>query len=183
MYELNENFSNMTDTERILEIIRVKDLNNIQFCSATGISPASLSHITSNRSKPTLSILRNVIAGFPDINPEWVMMGTGPMFRSGAEESSEEVQKDPREQTRQSRPDNERMNSLFPDDPAEDVGKVRTRSHRDSARANNGMVAPGLEEVVKTTLSVLKQHPRRIVEVKVFYDDGTFESFGANAKA
>ena len=67
MYELNENLSHMTDTERILEIIRVKNLNNIQFCSATGISPASLSHITSNRSKPTLSILRNVIAGFPEM--------------------------------------------------------------------------------------------------------------------
>ena len=50
----------MSDTERVVEIIRVMGMNNIQFSQKTGISPASLSHITSGRSNPTLTILRNI---------------------------------------------------------------------------------------------------------------------------
>ena len=46
----------MSDTERVVEIIRVMGMNNIQFSQKTGISPASLSHITSGRSNPTLTI-------------------------------------------------------------------------------------------------------------------------------
>ena len=179
MFELNENLSHMTDTERILEIIRVKNLNNIQFCSATGISPASLSHITSNRSKPTLSILRNVIAGFPEINPEWVMMGTGPMFRDADKMAQIEDAREKAEPGRQTRTDNERMNSLFPNDDDEVAGKADLQPRR--GREKN-LPSDVVEEVVKTTLTMFskQRQQRKIVEVKVFYDDGTFESFGKN---
>jgi hypothetical protein len=179
MYELNENLSHMTDTERILEIIRVKNLNNIQFCSATGISPASLSHITSNRSKPTLSILRNVIAGFPEINPEWVMMGTGPMFRDPDKMVQIENARDSADTNRPVRTDNERMNSLFPNEDNEVAGKADLVARR--GREKN-LPSDMVEEVVKTTLTMFskQRQQRKIVEVKVFYDDGTFESFGKN---
>ena len=71
----------MSDTERVVEIIRVMGMNNIQFSQKTGISPASLSHITSGRSNPTLTILRNIVESFPELNPEWVLLGRGDMIR------------------------------------------------------------------------------------------------------
>ena len=175
MYELNENRFHMSDTERILEIIRVKNLNNIQFCSATGISPASLSHITSNRSKPTLSILRNVIAGFPDINPEWVMMGSGPMFREGVQPARTELEAGSQDSQRQ-RTDTERMNNLFPmeEDTAPLKSDRRVRKDADS----DGMLLSNaaIEAVVASTVKKMRQQ-RRVVEVRVFYDDDTFETF------
>ena len=74
----------MSDTERVVEIIRVMGMNNIQFSQKTGISPASLSHITSGRSNPTLTILRNIVESFPELNPEWVLLGRGDMFQSAS---------------------------------------------------------------------------------------------------
>ena len=74
----------MSDTERVVEIIRVMGMNNIQFSQKTGISPASLSHITSGRSNPTLTILRNIVESFPELNPEWVLLGRGDMFRNAS---------------------------------------------------------------------------------------------------
>lgn len=176
MYELNENRLDMSDTERILEIIKVKNLNNIQFCSATGISPASLSHITSNRSKPTLSILRNVIAGFPDINPEWVMMGTGSMFREGVSSSKPDSETGGQEASR-TRPDSERMNSLFPmgDDGAAQQ-KPDRRGRKDSDGDGMQLSNAAIEAVVASTLKKMRQE-KRVVEVRVFYDDETYEVF------
>lgn len=164
----------MSDTERILEIIKVKDLNNIQFCSATGISPASLSHITSNRSKPTLSILRNVIAGFPDINPEWVMMGTGPMFRQGVDTTVKDVENAETEQQR--KPATEQMSSLFPADEAAVPVKPGRRAHAEQEKAGHVMVPlTSLETMVESAYHKLQQK-RKVVEVKIFFDDGTFET-------
>lgn len=173
MYELNENRSRMSDTERILEIIKVKDLNNIQFCSATGISPASLSHITSNRSKPTLSILRNVIAGFPDINPEWVMMGTGPMFREGAGPAKSESEKAPSDPVR-AKSDSDRMNTLFPADEGAPSKPERRGARKDSD--SDMLSSSSIKAIVAATVMKMRQQ-RRVVEVRVFYDDDTFETF------
>lgn len=73
----------MTDTERIQEILRSKNLTNAQFSTLTGISAANLSHILGGRTNPSLTILRAVVKGFPDLEPAWVLMGEGPMFREG----------------------------------------------------------------------------------------------------
>ena len=62
----------MTDKERIEYVINESGLTYVEFSSRTGISPATLSHITSGRSKPTLTIMKGILAGFPDINPEWL---------------------------------------------------------------------------------------------------------------
>lgn len=175
----------MNDTQRILEIIKVKQLNNIQFCSITGISPASLSHITSNRSKPTLTILRNVISGFPDINPEWIMMGTGSMFREGGNGGNASAGDSATVAARTDGNTTDTMPSLFPDEDGSNSMSSRmpsldySESHGVVHSLSSGV---SVEDVVKTTLSVM-QKPRRIVEVRIFFDDGTYESFGGKAKA
>ena len=62
-------------------IMLEKQLSNTEFCAVTNIAPATLSHILGKRSKPTLAILRNIVTGFPDLNPEWVLLGAGEMYR------------------------------------------------------------------------------------------------------
>ncbi len=170
----------MTDTERIQEIIRAKNLNNIQFCSATGISPASLSHITSNRSKPTLTILRNVINGFPDINPEWIMMGTGSMFRNNEtpyEQEEKHQQTDFNEIMSQ-----DKLPLLFGDEepePMKNLNVTKSNAKTWGTSANSG----NIEEIVKTTINAMQKPQRKIVEVRIFFDDGTYESFSTKLKA
>ena len=79
----------MNETQRILEIMRVKNLSNIQFSSITGISPATLSQLTSGRSNPTHTIFKKIVSAFPDINPAWIAFGIGEMFVSGADVSGQ----------------------------------------------------------------------------------------------
>ena len=143
----------MSDTERVVEIIRVMGMNNIQFSQKTGISPASLSHITSGRSNPTLTILRNIVESFPELNPEWVLLGRGDMFRNA------------------STPDNGLNNDANGVKPS---NSARSASHQ--GVNSNGNI--DVTEIVRATVSQLQRPSRKIKEVHIFFDDGTYEIFG-----
>lgn len=193
----------MTDTERILEIIRDKGLSNVQFCNQTGISAATLSHVTSGRSNPTLSIFRQIVGGFPDLNPEWVYQGTGNMYKdlqipdgTSVEESAEEssanatynnkVQDEPIFNFQKSDAGASSSMDLFGQKESMVGGGVTPRGG--SATQSRPMQPSGktaivtgaqLAEVVKETMSHYERPRRQIIEVRVFFDDGTYESFGS----
>lgn len=170
----------MTDSERIQEIIKSKNLSNIQFCNRTGVNPASLSHIMSGRSNPTLSILRSVVSGFPDLNPEWVLMGTGPMLRVDVPVTTDSGDADSGvDNVAQSEtPNSSSVSILSNSSPRHDALVT------DPKKGINQVATPvgiNTEEVVRETIAQMENRPKRkVVEIRVFYDDGTYESFGGN---
>lgn len=207
----------MTDTERVVEIIKEKGLSNVQFCNTTGIAPASLSHIISGRSNPTLATLRSVIAGFPDLNPEWVFQGTGSMYKSlgsavAGDASDEGLSHDDTLRPEGREPslfNNEQMYPEFnfaqsaTDRRTEDDGFGRapfgpsaptsqgasqgggrgqgggggTASGAGGFSPHSAAVKTLVADTVRETVAQLDRPKRRIVEVRVFFDDGTYESF------
>ncbi len=68
----------MKITERILQVIDIKGITKYKFCKDLGVSSAFLD-------KPrdiTTDKYANVLAYFPDINPEWLLTGIGDMLRT-----------------------------------------------------------------------------------------------------
>lgn len=224
----------MTGTERILEVMRIKNLNNVQFSAATGIATASLSHLTSGRSNPTLQMYEKIIAAFPDIDPTWLTYGTGTMFRRNVTASV-----DPTDGTPVASPtpydSNDTDGQFYPSDAeapiadggtasvgygvggdifavfdeaalqsasAEQTSASSSSAHRPSAVTSSGAVAGtsrpsspqtagrspqvsrpatsalSIADVVRETLAVVQRPQRKIIEVRIFFDDGTYESFG-----
>ena len=212
----------MSDTERVIEIIRVMGMNNIQFSQKTGISPASLSHITSGRSNPTLTILRNIVESFPELNPEWVLLGRGDMFQSasttengqnnGANSSDDAAispsggvlgQENGLFSVEDFAPSFDFGNSNVPSDTGRQgtarqavPGRSEQRYGNDgygvkssnSARSasHSGVSSNGnydVSDIVRATVSQLQRPSRKIKEVHIFFDDGTYEIFGPMRKA
>lgn len=66
---------------RILEVFKQSQLSRAEFAQALGISNAVLSHISSGRNKPSLDLVLALLDKFKDINPEWLLLGNGPMLR------------------------------------------------------------------------------------------------------
>ena len=160
----------MTDKERIEEIIKVKHLTNVEFCNQTAMSPSGLSHILSERTKPTLSILRNVIEAFPDLNPLWVLLGQGEMFADA----------DAAPQGKQSNPPSPQnaMGDIFA--PAREGLPASTPVKPQQSSATVTTPQVNVEEVVGLTLARLQKPQRKITEVRIFFDDGTYETFAAH---
>ena len=174
----------MTDKERIEQIIQVKHLSNVEFCNQTAMSPSSLSHILSERTKPTIAILRNIVEAFPDLNPMWVLLGQGEMFKTDFTPSTTDSSADAA--TLQDDIDN--IFTPMRNGLGAASASSRQTSTSDGQTPSNAVhqqppvpAAPtvNIEEVVELTLSRLQKPPRKVTEVRIFFDDGTYETFSA----
>ncbi len=68
--------------ERIKEIILKEGLTSGSFADMIGVQRSSMSHIINGRNNPSLDFIVKTIQSFPKINPEWLLNGTGAMYRS-----------------------------------------------------------------------------------------------------
>jgi transcriptional regulator with XRE-family HTH domain len=68
--------------ERILLVLKVKNLSPSKFADEIGIQRSSMSHIMSGRNLPSLDLTVKVMNKFPDINPEWLLLGVGQMIKT-----------------------------------------------------------------------------------------------------
>jgi transcriptional regulator with XRE-family HTH domain len=52
-----------------------------QFALELGISLSILTHISSGRNKPGLDMIQRILTHFKDLNPDWLLIGTGDLKR------------------------------------------------------------------------------------------------------
>lgn len=163
----------MGDKERIEFIIKEMALSNVEFSQLTGIAPATISHITSGRSKPTLPIFKSIMEAFPDLNPEWVFMGEGSIYKN---KESEKVVSQETQQNSNGTLD------LF---ASESVVNTPSKRYVEPVKGKSSVaecVKPtdmsGIKEVIRSSMEeAISQRRRQIVEVRIFFDDGTYEAF------
>lgn len=179
----------MTDKEKIELIIQEKRLNNTQFCNEVCIAPGTLSHIRSGRTEPSLNILRSIVQAFPDINPAWLFYNEEPMYRNADSPTSDS-----------SVSENIHLNNVDEDLEADStqlnlfasmgnlsapprVSSVPIASQLpvESRRSASGESSlQSIQDIVAETLKQQQKPQRKVVEVRIFFDDGTFETFGAH---
>ncbi len=191
-------FKNMTDKEKIELIIQDKHLNSTQFCNEVCIAQGTLSHIRSGRTEPTLNILRSIAQAFPDINPAWLFYGEGSMYKNADSPTPSDGESD-----------DTYLNHIEEPDAASDEGQLSfafpTSASSPSksnvvSSPNAAIVIPpqnpgtsrrtsspttavpqlNVQEIVAETLKQQQKPQRKVVEVRIFFDDGTFETFSAN---
>ncbi len=164
--------------DRIRRIMNLEGLNQHEFSSKLGISPASLSSIFTGRTKPTNNHVQAIHRVFPEINIIWLLFGDGPMFSTDSQESDgsivsrvemlDEHDKDGEEASNVSSAGS--MGELFDtqtgvESPRRVCGTRSNNSHIVSANAKS--------EKAKSIDNI----NRRIKEIRVFFNDGTYEAF------
>ena len=201
----------MTDKEKIEQIMLDKQLNNTQFSSMIGISAGALSHITSGRSNPSLTILRNIKDAFPDLNPKWLFYDEGEMYLStsdgtggGALEGGETGNDAMGERGEAKRPafQTDLFDTTLPNSPQNNGARTPQMRVNDGSQGTNQAFLPRngmanteemkemiksvtemvnikdiVEQSVAQTVNPIRQNQRKITEVRVFFDDGTYETF------
>lgn len=191
----------MTDTEKIMFILKESRLNNTQFSSKIGITAGALSGILTGRTKPTLPILRSVSQEFPQYNPMWLFdesCDDSKMYQNGdsAVPANTAVNVQSRQPSAVSSGEKAAMESLFNFDKDDEVVSQPAPRHNGYATTPPPSVTPPVqpdkrereavaqvakideEKIAMAVASKLQKAPRQIIEVRVFFDDGTFETFG-----
>ena len=138
--------------ERIKKIIEQKDLNPSYFADYIEISRSSMNHVLNGRNNPSLDVMVKVLEKYPDINPDWLLLGKLPMFRS----------EKPIIQT-----------SLF-NEPAVNPPKEPVKSeYSKEIEVEQAVEVPKssiTEEVV-----IEKEASKKISKIIIFYSDNTYE--------
>lgn len=66
----------MNERDRIEYLMNLYGLTPSQFSDRTGIQRASVSHILSNRNKPSLDILLKIYHAFQGVELAWLVAGS-----------------------------------------------------------------------------------------------------------
>ena len=67
---------------RLRLIIDKEGLTSSQFTKIIGYMPSSISHILSGRNKPGFDFLKEILKKFDNINSEWLILGSGEMYKT-----------------------------------------------------------------------------------------------------
>lgn len=92
---------------RILKVIDNSGLTASEFALKVGIQSAQISHIKSGRNKVSLEIVQRILANFDEINPDWLILGKGEMYRNSTKTIENQENK------HENRPFQPEMASLF----------------------------------------------------------------------
>ena len=150
--------------DRIKQLMDAQHMNQQAFANYIGVNGASLSSIFTGRTSPTLNIVNAIKNRFPNVNTDWLLYGTGGMFNLL--------------QSISSKPSGNSSPSLFDSaivaeqTPANVVPKPQMQKEKSSSQNGNN----GSDEDKKDASKVAVQPAKHIVEIKVFYSDGTFET-------
>ena len=67
--------------KRVMHLLDVYSYTKSQFALELGISLSILTHISSGRNKPGLDMIQRILTHFKDLNPDWLILGTGNLKR------------------------------------------------------------------------------------------------------
>jgi len=68
--------------KRVLSVMESRYLTKSTFASMLEISLPVLTHISSGRNKPGLELIQKLLIKFPDLNPDWLLLGKDQPQRS-----------------------------------------------------------------------------------------------------
>lgn len=163
--------------DRIKRIMESMHMTQQVFAEFIGTTPATLSGIFNDRTRPTLNIVESIKKKIPNINTDWLMFGSGSMFLSDATPST------PSEETASSV-----HQSLFPQET--DLNFEQPSSPQQpptplqgiSAVRNYNSVKGTHQDIHREETKFIDKRPRHVTEIRVYYDDQTWESFVPSKK-
>jgi len=62
-------------------LLRRLGLTAAQFADTIGIQRSSVSHVISGRNKPSMDFVEKILAAYPQVNLEWLILGKGGMLK------------------------------------------------------------------------------------------------------
>lgn len=150
--------------DRIRLIMEDKHMTQQTFANFIGISAASLSSIFNNRTKPTMNIVEAIKAKIPEVSLDWLMLGLGSMYKDS-----------------QSMPSSvQRKNDVSVKEPTLDFGfggPVLPHTTQQERKPTDTVPQDKPVQVVKPEIRYVERPRRQITEIRIFFDDGTYETF------
>ena len=149
----------MTIIDRLKLILERVNLTPGNFADKIGVAPATISHILSGRNKyPSAEVTLRLHETFPDIDLNWLLTGEGTLVKDD--------------------PDSMFTGSLFGDNL---LNATKSTTESENRKENSLETAKNTDNPIVKQEIIYKEKPvRKIAEIRIFFDDGTYETFTPN---
>ena len=143
------------------------------FADFIGLAPATLSSIYNERTRPTLSVVEAIKKKIPNISIDWLMFGSGDMYiadDSGSQPSDGGVL---------SYENGGPVNHPTPQSPMLDFDHPQTSTPQMASPSPHtfNSVKSTRTEISPMEVKLIDKPQRRVIEIRVFYDDQTWDTF------
>lgn len=68
--------------DRLQKFMESERLTSSRLAEIMGVQPSNISHILGGRNKPSFEFIEKMLQRFPKINPDWLLLGKGPLYRT-----------------------------------------------------------------------------------------------------
>ena len=157
---------------RIKEIMTKEKLTSQRFAQKIGIQPSAVSHILSGRNKPSLDVIQKILNTYKYLNPDWLLLGTGPMLRKEPVPSPTNNQ---HVEVKMS-PNKPQMASLFSDEMMDDT-KYRKENRSNLQQTEKVFVPPLPIQIDQKQEPKMTPEKRIVKRIIIYYSDNTFEEY------
>lgn len=151
--------------DRIRQIMESKHMTQQVFADFIGTTPATLSGIFNDRTRPTINIVESIKKKIPDINTDWLMFGSGEMYQKPNNGAADQ--------------NSEPLDMFQTEESNLDFGYDSTPTPKTVGSTNvitNGVRTTHLENG-REAIKFIDKPTRHVTEIRVYYDDQTWESF------
>ena len=157
--------------DRIRQIMESQHMTQQVFADYIQQSPATLSSIFNGRTRPTLNIVEAIKKKIPNISTDWLMFGAGEMYLPQNEASDQE--------------ENASNGPLQIQNPMLDFDAIPSPTPQNGVQqpSNTNSVRNTRLDLERQEVKTLDKPQRRITEIRVFYDDQTWETFVPQKKS
>lgn len=150
--------------DRIKLIMEQEQMQSGAFAETIGVQQSTLSHVLNGRNKPSLEVVTKIHQAYNQINLEWLLYGIGNMTTAAIDSGSENkaISTNPY-------PSLFDENSKFAGTSEDEIKKreeITFKTDRNSTQGSN------IQEI-----RYIEKPPRKITEIRIFFDDNTFEIF------
>ena len=150
---------------RLKQFLAAENVTQAQFANTIGVGKANISHVLAGRNKPGYDFIKAIMLGYPHLNINWLLLGTGKMY-------------DMAQPVKEKQPSNEALLfdnedlPLFMDEPY-DVPISEEQNDTQPVIEQNIKAFTSIKETVNNTQVAVKQ--RKVSKIIVLFDDGSFQ--------
>lgn len=157
--------------DRIKQIMDTENMTPARFADTLQIGRAVISHILNGRNNPSLDVITRILSKMPEINSDWLLTGTGAMFKDNRINTS-----DTNEQTSPSLPD--LFTQLPSDNSVNSSIYTEKTEYRKEMEVDN--TSKPIHKVINERIIYKEAQEKKIKQIIIYYTDNTFETFNSH---
>lgn len=171
--------------ERIRQVMEYMQMKQKDFATKIGISEASLSGVFNGRTKANDRYVKGIHEAFPQIDLTWLLFGTGDMLTTRQSEQST-TPLPSSEESDGEQGDSNGGNFFQMGDPITTPTMSAPQKVAQPIANTNSLNAELMQELQHLrelkNANYFDKKIRKVLEIRVFFDDGTYESFTPSSK-